>query len=190
MDNTKRSAQREREERVHPHYNKLAGTKDSILNDLGAMKDAWVDDQDQLDITLPPATTSYRPCLLGGLTEPPDRAAILASLPTRLEADRLIERCFQSYNSSIPACSDITRPVYLMVETLLCYTFIEYSYERDGDMVTWLLSGTIMRLALQQGYHHDPEQHAGLTVFESEMRRRVWIIVIQHEEPLPWIPTV
>lgn len=77
--------------------------------------------------------------------------------------------------------ADITRPVYLMVETMLLYAFIEYSYERDGDMGTWLLSGTIMRLALQQGYHRDPDQHAGLSVFEGEMRRRVWIIVTQHE---------
>ncbi|ESZ92627.1 putative C6 transcription factor [Sclerotinia borealis F-4128] len=226
---------------------------DSILNDLGAMKDAWVDDHDQIDTTLPPATISHRPSLLGGLTEPPDRSTILSSLPTRLEADKLIDRFFASYNPSIPACylfhrrtylkqieqfwakpynariiwiglyfstmcmalqsyarnkdtppeyrdtlakitdlyrirtaqcliiADITRPVYLMIEIMLCYAFIEYSYERDGDMGTWLLSGTIMRLALQQGYHRDPEQHAGLSVFESEMRRRVWIIVTQHE---------
>ncbi|THV45841.1 hypothetical protein BGAL_0445g00040 [Botrytis galanthina] len=226
---------------------------DSILNDLGAMKDAWIDDHDQFETSLPPATTSYRPSLLGSLTEPPDRATILASLPSRKEADKLIERFFESYNPFIPACylfhkttymkqiksfweepqkarivwiglyfstmclalqsyarnndippeyqdtlatvidlyrirtaqcliiADITRPVYLMIETMLCYAFIEYAYERDGDMGTWLLSGNIMRLALQQGYHRDPDQHSGLSVYESEMRRRVWLIVTQHE---------
>ncbi|TGO54176.1 hypothetical protein BCON_0111g00190 [Botryotinia convoluta] len=77
--------------------------------------------------------------------------------------------------------ADITRPVYLMIETMLCYAFIEYAYERDGDMGTWLLSGNIMRLALQQGYHCDPDQHSGLSVYEGEMRRRVWLIVTHHE---------
>lgn len=68
------------------------------------MKDAWIDDHDQFETSLPPATTSYRPSLLGSLTEPPDRATILASLPSRKEADKLIERFFESYNPSIPAC--------------------------------------------------------------------------------------
>ncbi|TGO37703.1 hypothetical protein BHYA_0091g00370 [Botrytis hyacinthi] len=226
---------------------------DSILNDLGAMKDAWIDDHNQFETSLPPATSSYRPSLLGSLTEPPDRATVLASLPSRKEGDKLIERFFEGYNPSIPACylfhkttymkqiegfweepqkariiwiglyfstmclalqsyarnndippeyqdtlatvidlyrirtaqcliiADITRPVYLMIETMLCYAFIKYAYERDGDMGTWLLSGNIMRLALQQGYHRDPDQHSGLSVYEGEMRRRVWLIVTQHE---------
>jgi len=51
--------------------------------------------------------------------------------------------------------ADLTKPVDLMIETLMLYSLIEYSVERDGDMGTWLLSGTIMRLALQQGYHRD-----------------------------------
>ncbi|TGO84826.1 hypothetical protein BPOR_0460g00020 [Botrytis porri] len=55
--------------------------------------------------------------------------------------------------------ADITRPVYLMIETMLCYAFIEYVCERDGDM----------------------DQHSGLSVYEGEMRRRVWLIVTHHE---------
>ncbi|KAF7922474.1 uncharacterized protein EAE98_008000 [Botrytis deweyae] len=223
---------------------------DSILHDLGEMKDAWIDEHDRFETSLPPATASYRPSLSGSLTEPPDRASILASLPSRKEAYKLIERFFESYNPSIPACfansldkqiksfwevpqkarivwiglyfstmclalqsyarnndmppeyqdtlatvidlyrirtaqclitADVTRPVYLIIETMLCYAFIEYAYERDGDMGTWLLSGNIMRLALQQGCHRDPDQHSGLSVYEGEMRRRVWLIITQHE---------
>ncbi|KAF7925206.1 hypothetical protein BELL_0270g00050 [Botrytis elliptica] len=209
---------------------------DSILHDLGEMKDAWIDEHDRFETSLPPATASYRPSLSGSLTEPPDRASILASLPSRKEADKLIERFFESYNPSIPACfansldkqiksfwevpqkarivwiglyfstmclalqsyarnndippeyqdtlatvidlyrirtaqclitADVTRPVYLIIETMLCYAFIEYAYERDGDMGTWLLSGNIMRLALQQGYHRDPDQYSGLSAYGS-----------------------
>jgi hypothetical protein len=77
--------------------------------------------------------------------------------------------------------SDITKPVEFTIETLMFYTMIEYSLSRDGDMGTWLLSGTILRLALQQGYHRDPSQHPNITPFQEEMRRRVWTAVSQHE---------
>jgi Fungal specific transcription factor domain len=48
-------------------------------------------------------------------------------------------------------------------------------------MGTYLLSGTMMRLALQQGYHRDPSQFPNLSVFQGEMRRRVWSAVSQHD---------
>jgi hypothetical protein len=48
-------------------------------------------------------------------------------------------------------------------------------------MGTYLLSGTMMRLALQQGYHRDPSQFPNLSVFQGEMRRRIWSAVSQHD---------
>jgi hypothetical protein len=50
-----------------------------------------------------------------------------------------------------------------------------------GDMGSYLLSGTMMRLALQQGYHRDPSQFPNLSVFQGEMRRRIWSAVNQHD---------
>jgi hypothetical protein len=47
--------------------------------------------------------------------------------------------------------ADIAKPVKFTLETLTLYAMAEYSLERDGDMGTWLLSGTMMRVALQQG---------------------------------------
>lgn len=68
-----------------------------------------------------------------------------------------------------------------MIETLNLYSMIEYTDQKDGDLGPWLLSGTMIRLALQQGYHRDPSEHSNLTVFQSEMRRRVWSAVSQHD---------
>lgn len=68
-----------------------------------------------------------------------------------------------------------------MIETLNLHTFAEYTDARDGDMGTWILSGTMMRLALQQGYHRDPSQHPKISVFQGEMRRRIWSAISQHE---------
>lgn len=79
------------------------------------------------------------------------------------------------------AIADITKPSEFMIETIILYSFSEFSSEGDGDMGTFLISGTIIRIALQQGYHRDPSEHPNLTVFQSEMRRRVWCVATQHE---------
>ncbi|TVY40660.1 Fusarisetin A cluster transcription factor, partial [Lachnellula subtilissima] len=228
---------------------------DAILNELGAMKDAWSEENDKIEFSNGPVPTGkpFRPSLLSGLSQPPDRATIMESLPSREAADRLVSQFFKSYTPSIPATflvheatflkqcnkhwenpaetkimwigllfgamglamqsytrtgdippeyqgtlpamvdlyriraaqcivlADITKPVEFTIETLMFYTMLEYAVSRDGDMGTCLLSGTIMRLALQQGYHRDPSEHPNLTPFQGEMRRRVWISLNQHE---------
>jgi hypothetical protein len=77
--------------------------------------------------------------------------------------------------------ADITKPVEHMIEALLLYAMSEYSNQSDGDMGTWLISGTIVRLAFQQGYHRDPSEHSGVSAFQGEMRRRIWHLVESHD---------
>ena len=48
-------------------------------------------------------------------------------------------------------------------------------------MGSYLLSGTMMRLALQQGYHRDPSHFPNIAAFQGEMRRRIWSAVSQHD---------
>lgn len=80
---------------------------DAILNELGAMKDAWSEENDKIELSSgpqqSPVTRGHRPGLLAGLTQPPDRSTILASLPSREAADKLLIRFFESYNPAIPA---------------------------------------------------------------------------------------
>jgi hypothetical protein len=77
--------------------------------------------------------------------------------------------------------ADITKPTDYMIEALLIYSLVEYYDQYDGDIGVWMISGLIMRLALQQGYHRDPSQHPDISPFQAEMRRRLWMIVSQHE---------
>ncbi|KAG4436745.1 hypothetical protein IFR05_007763 [Cadophora sp. M221] len=77
--------------------------------------------------------------------------------------------------------ADLTRPTEFMIETLDLHSFAEYNSDQDGDIGTSILSGMMMRLALQQGYHRDPTQIPGISVFQAEMRRRIWSAVNQHE---------
>ncbi|RDW62634.1 hypothetical protein BP5796_10936 [Coleophoma crateriformis] len=77
--------------------------------------------------------------------------------------------------------ADITKPRDLLLETLILYSLVEYIHEADGAKGVMLLSSIIMRLATQQGYHRDPNQQSNLTIFQREMRRRVWAVVDQFE---------
>jgi hypothetical protein len=38
----------------------------------------------------------------------------------------------------------------------------------------WFEMGILIRLAFRMGYHHDPDNLPGISVFDGEMRRRVW----------------
>lgn len=77
--------------------------------------------------------------------------------------------------------ADITKPKDLLLETLVLHALVEYVHEIDGAKGVMLLSSIIMRLALQQGYHRDPDQQPNLTIFQMEMRRRIWAVVNQLE---------
>jgi len=79
---------------------------DAILNDLGAMKDAWSEENDKIEYSIgsqSPTTKDYRPSLLSGLTQPPDRSTIVGSLPSRETTDKLVARFFESYTPATPA---------------------------------------------------------------------------------------
>lgn len=43
----------------------------------------------------------------------------------------------------------------------------------------WLEMGTIIRLAFRMGYHRDPRTMVGISPFDGEMRRRVWLNIFQ-----------
>ncbi|PKS05661.1 hypothetical protein jhhlp_008180 [Lomentospora prolificans] len=43
----------------------------------------------------------------------------------------------------------------------------------------WFEMGSIIRLAFRMGYHRDPTKLAGISPFDGEMRRRVWLNIFQ-----------
>ena len=42
-----------------------------------------------------------------------------------------------------------------------------------------MIFSVIVRLAMRSGYHKDPSHYPQMTIFESEMRRRVWALLMQ-----------
>ena len=77
------------------------------------MEDAWSEENDNIefkDAFQPAIAKAYRLGLLSGLTQPPDRSTILASLPSNDAANKLVLRFFTSYNPAIPAkCKSLLR---------------------------------------------------------------------------------
>ncbi|PSN68538.1 hypothetical protein BS50DRAFT_608997 [Corynespora cassiicola Philippines] len=65
------------------------------------------------------------------------------------------------------------------VETLIHYFVAEYFRSRDAQFGTWLLVGIIVRVAFRMGYHREPSRFANISPFKAEMRRRVWVMVVQ-----------
>ena len=73
--------------------------------------------------------------------------------------------------------ADITQPITDMVETLVLHVFADYARSRDAEVGILISTGIIVRLAMRMGLHRDPGPYPGITVFQGEMRRRVWAAV-------------
>lgn len=43
----------------------------------------------------------------------------------------------------------------------------------------WLSTGNLVKMAMLAGYHRDPDQWSGVTVFNREMRRRIWTTILE-----------
>lgn len=73
-------------------------------NKLGAMKDAWSEENDGSETSSRhQSSKNFRPSLLTGLTQPPKRSVVMASLPFRDAADKLVNRFFTYVNPAVPA---------------------------------------------------------------------------------------
>ncbi|EXJ82527.1 hypothetical protein A1O3_06340 [Capronia epimyces CBS 606.96] len=66
-----------------------------------------------------------------------------------------------------------------ILETLITLLTGEVILLKDGTADGWLLIGMILHLAMRMGYHRDPDHFPGLSPFEGEMRRRIWIAILQ-----------
>ncbi|KAF1911523.1 hypothetical protein BDU57DRAFT_92283 [Ampelomyces quisqualis] len=73
--------------------------------------------------------------------------------------------------------ADITQPINGMLETLILHVHAEYARSRDAEVGILISTGIIVRLAMRMGLHRDPGPYPGISVFQGEMRRRVWAAI-------------
>lgn len=65
------------------------------------------------------------------------------------------------------------------VEALFLYSLSEFYRSQDAQIGVSFLFGILIRLAMRMGYHRDPSHYPRISVFDGEMRRRVWSLICQ-----------
>jgi hypothetical protein len=83
---------------------------------------------------------------------------------------------FHQLGASALALADYTKPQRYLVEGLMTLVSCEYLNFDRGHTI-WLMMAFIIRISLRMGYHRDADNFPNVSVFDGEMRRRVWNIV-------------
>lgn len=69
------------------------------------------------------------------------------------------------------------RPRKYTVETLVLHFGLEKFRGRDTEFGSYVLLGILIRVAMRLGYHRDAKHFPSISLFDAEMRRRVWCIL-------------
>lgn len=104
--------------------------------------------------------------------EPPEYEGISGSL-------------FQLYRMRTAQCllsSDISKCLPYTVETLRFNATAELNRKDDNRRGLWIMTGVVVRAAINMGYHLDPSNSSGFSVLQAEYRRRTWLSVISMED--------
>ena len=86
------------------------------------------------------------------------------------------------YREKVVQClllGEYVKPKAYTIETMLYYFACEYFGSSDSQFSLSLIFGMIVRLAMRSGFHRSPIHFPNLSVFQAEMRRRVWAVILQ-----------
>ncbi|OKL63177.1 hypothetical protein UA08_01376 [Talaromyces atroroseus] len=95
------------------------------------------------------------------------------------------ESLFQLYRLRTAQCliiGDIAKCLPYTIETLRFNATAELNRQDDNSRGLWIITGVIVRAAINMGYHRDPSQLSSLSVLQSEYRRRVWNAVTHMDD--------
>ncbi|KAM0272609.1 hypothetical protein ACHAQH_008619 [Verticillium albo-atrum] len=100
-------------------------------------------------------------------------------VPGNIGPPQYIMDLYRIRSAQCLALDDYTRPGKYKVEALILYFGTEYLRLSDAQRGTSIMMAIIVRLAMHSGLHRDPRHFQGLTVFEHEMRKRLWTILVE-----------
>ncbi|KUI69907.1 hypothetical protein VM1G_04967 [Cytospora mali] len=101
------------------------------------------------------------------------------------EYEGLSESLFQLYRMRTAQCllsGDVAKCLPYTVETLRFNATAELNRKDDNRRGLWIMTGVIIRAAINMGYHRDPAQSPGISVLQAEYRRRVWSSVVSMDD--------
>jgi hypothetical protein len=99
------------------------------------------------------------------------------------EYEGLSESLFQLYRMRTAQClliGDIAKCLPYTVEALRLNATAELNRRDDNRRGLWIMTGVVVRAAINMGYHRDPGPH--VPVLEAEYRRRTWLSVISMDD--------
>lgn len=69
----------------------------------------------------------------------------------------------------------------LEITTLRLYILLIMAQNCHGmkRSKAWLATSTLVKQAMLSGYHRDPDKYARISVFNKEMRRRIWMTIVE-----------
>ncbi|KAI1270488.1 fungal-specific transcription factor domain-containing protein [Xylariaceae sp. FL1019] len=132
--------------------------------------------QDQASATVPFTGLLFSLLCLGAQSESPDvritdvNATVPSMSPVGTVVDFYREKIVQSL-----VLAGFSKGGAFIVETMLHYMIVEHYLRKDTDIGVWLVLGNIHQVAIRMGYHRDPTHFRKISVYEGEMRRRVWM---------------
>ncbi|KAF2635345.1 hypothetical protein P280DRAFT_484721 [Massarina eburnea CBS 473.64] len=84
---------------------------------------------------------------------------------------------YRNLTAQCLAAADITSPITYMLEVIILHVYADYARSRDSQAGILVSTGIIVRLAMRMGLHRDAGPYPGISVFQGEMRRRVWAAI-------------
>ncbi|PYH81152.1 hypothetical protein BO82DRAFT_95907 [Aspergillus uvarum CBS 121591] len=98
------------------------------------------------------------------------------------EYEGLSESLFQLYRIRTAQCllsGDIAKCLPYTVETLRFNATAELNRKDDNRRGLWIMTGVLVRTAINMGYHRDPAHSSPpIPPLQAEYRRRIWLAVI------------
>lgn len=102
-----------------------------------------------------------------------------------LEYQGRSESLFQLYRTRTSQCllrGDMTKCMPYTVETLRFNATAELNRKDDNRRGLWIMTGLVVRTAINMGYHRDPSTSSGISILQAEYRRRVWSSIISMDD--------
>jgi hypothetical protein len=101
------------------------------------------------------------------------------------EYEGMSEPLFQLYRLRTAQCliiGDIAKCLPYTLETLRFNATAELNRKDDNRRGLWIMTGVMVRAAINMGYHRDPSQLSSIAILQAEYRRRVWLSVTSMED--------
>ncbi|KAH8702172.1 hypothetical protein BGW36DRAFT_112681 [Talaromyces proteolyticus] len=79
-----------------------------------------------------------------------------------------------------------TPPSIAKLELVAVHLDAEFVNSQDSSTDVWINTATAVRMAMKLGLHRDPSLFGNISPFECEMRRRLWLSLVQTDILVSW----